>query len=81
MARMTLRNPQAGMAIEVAYRKAELPFFTQWKMMGEQEYAMGLEPGNCHPEGQTAEKAMGTLRTIAPDETVEFKAMITLSKM
>ena len=80
MARMTLRNPQAGMAIEVAYRKAELPFFTQWKMMGEQEYAMGLEPGNCHPEGQSAEKARGTLKTIAPDETVDFKAVITLSK-
>jgi hypothetical protein len=81
MARMTLTDPQAGMAIEVAYRKAELPFFTQWKMMGEQEYAMGLEPGNCHPEGQTAEKAMGTLRTIAPDESVEFKALITLRKV
>jgi len=81
MARMILSNPQAGMAIEVAYRKAELPFFTQWKMMGEQEYAMGLEPGNCHPEGQTAEKSMGTLKTIAPDESVEFKAVITLSKV
>ena len=80
MARMTLRNPELGMAIEVAYRKAELPFFTQWKMMGEQEYAMGLEPGNCHPEGQTAEKANGTLQIIQPDESVEFKTVITLRK-
>jgi hypothetical protein len=80
MARMTLRNPEAAMAIEIAYRKAELPFFTQWKMMGEQEYVMGLEPGNCHPEGQAAEKAMGTLKTIAPDETVTFKTVISLSR-
>lgn len=80
MARLTLTNPDAGMAIEIAYRKAELPFFTQWKMMGEQEYVMGLEPGNCHPEGQTAEQAMGSLQTIAPDQTVSFKTVIGLQR-
>ena len=78
MARMTMRNPAAKMAVEVAYRKAELPFFTQWKMMGEQEYVVGLAPGNCHPEGQSAEAARGTLRTIAPDESVSFRTVITL---
>jgi hypothetical protein len=78
MARMTMRNEAAAMAIEIAYRKAELPFFTQWKMMGEQEYVVGLEPGNCHPEGQSAEIAKGSLKTIAPDESVSFKTVITL---
>ena len=79
MARMTLRNQESGMAMEVAYRKAELPFFTQWKKMGQQEYAMGFEPANCHPEGQTKEKENGTLRIIEPGETVEFKIVITVS--
>ena len=78
MARMTLSNPDSGMAMEVAYRKAELPYFTQWKMMGEQEYVMGLEPANCHPGGQTAEKENGTLKTLEPDETVEFRVKISL---
>jgi len=78
MARMTLSNPDSGMAMEVAYRKAELPYFTQWKMMGEQEYVMGLEPANCHPGGQTAEKENGTLKTVEPDETVEFRVKISL---
>lgn len=77
-ARVTLRNPESGMAIQLAYRKAELPYFTQWKMMGKQEYAMGLEPANCHPDGQTAEKQNNTLKTIQPDETVEFKIIISL---
>jgi hypothetical protein len=80
MARMTLSNSDSGMAMEVAWRKAELPYFTQWKMMGEQEYVMGLEPANCHPEGQTAEKENGTLKIISPDETVRFKIGIALSK-
>ncbi len=78
MARVTLRNPLNAMALEVAYRKAELPFFTEWKMMGEQEYVVGLCPGNCHPEGQSAERAMGSLQTIAPDERVCFKTVISL---
>lgn len=79
MARMTLRNQNTGMSMEVAYGKAELPFFTQWKMMGQQEYVMGLEAANCHPEGQSKEKENGTLKIIQPDETVEFKIIITLS--
>jgi len=78
MARMTLRNPESGLALEVAYRKAELPFFTQWKMMGEQEYVMGLEPANCHPDGQAAEKDKGTLKVIGPDERMDFKTVLTL---
>ncbi len=73
MARVTLRNPASSLAMEVAYRKAELPYFTQWKMMGEQEYVMGLEPANCYPDGQSAEKETGMLRIICPDETVAFK--------
>lgn len=81
MARMTLRNPDSGMAMEVAYCKAELPYFTQWKMMGAQEYVMGLEPANCHPEGQAAEKENGTLKIIEPGETVEFNVVIRLCVM
>ncbi len=79
MARMTLRNPDSGLAMEVAYCKAELPYFTQWKMMGQQEYVMGLEPANCYPDGQMAEKEKGTLRLILPDESVEFKVTIGVS--
>ncbi|TAN36075.1 MAG: DUF4432 family protein [Verrucomicrobia bacterium] len=71
LARMTLTNPDCALMLEVAYRKAELPFFTQWKMMGQQEYVMGLEPANCHPDGQTMEKEKGTLKILQPDETVE----------
>ena len=77
MARMTLANPDCGLTLDVAYRKAELPFFTQWKMMGQQEYVMGLEPANCHPDGQTVEKEKGTLKILQPDETIEHFVKIS----
>lgn len=79
MARMTLKNQKSGRAVEVAYRKAELPYFTQWKMMGEQEYVTGLEPANCHPDGQGSEKENGTLKILVPGETVQFQVSIALS--
>ena len=72
MARMTLRNSDAGLAMEVAYRKAELPWFTQWKMMGKQEYVMGLEPSSS-PLDEKKEVNM-----IAPGEMIEFEVSISL---
>ena len=77
MARMTLRN--VDRAVQVAFRKAELPFFTQWKMMGEQDYVMGLEPANCHPDGQQAERENGTLKTLEPGGSVEHAVVISFS--
>lgn len=78
LARMTLHNPESGFALEVAYRKAELPYFTQWKMMGHQEYVMGLEPANCHPEGQSTESQRGSLKIIAPGESMDFLVIVSL---
>ncbi len=78
-ARCTLSNAKLGLDFEVAYRNNELPFFTQWKMTGEGEYVVGLEPANCHVEGQTAEKnKFKSLRIIQPDETIEFKVRISV---
>jgi hypothetical protein len=57
MAAITLRNRGLGLELEVSFRKAELPMFTQWKMMGQGEYVLGLEPANCHPDGQAAQRA------------------------
>ena len=77
MARMRLGNPDTGLSVEVAYRKKELPCFTQWKMMGEREYVMGLEPANCYPEGQKSQWEQGMLKTLSPGQSVEFRVEIT----
>lgn len=57
-----------GMAFYVKYNKESLPFFTEWKMMGEGVYVVGLEPGNCHVEGRAKERSRGTLETLEPGE-------------
>jgi hypothetical protein len=79
MARCAIRNEESGVEVEVAYRTKELPYLTQWKMMGVGEYVIGLEPANCHVEGQVAEQEkFGTLKTLEPGEKVEHAIEIAV---
>jgi hypothetical protein len=81
LARIRLANPRLGLAIDIAYRTAELPNLIQWKMMGEGEYVLGLEPANCFPEGQERAAACGQLRQLAPGESVETLVKISVSAL
>ncbi|MDD4101759.1 MAG: aldose 1-epimerase family protein [Kiritimatiellae bacterium] len=71
MASMRVVNKRLGLEFEVAYRVAELPYLIQWKMLGQGEYVMGLEPANCYPEGQTRMAERGLLRKLSPGEKTE----------
>ncbi len=72
LASIALFNPKIGLKAVLSYRKAELPFLTQWKNPGAGEYVMGLEPGNCHVEGPGAERdKFKTLKILQPGESFE----------
>lgn len=71
LARMCLKNSRLGLSFTVTYRVAELPWIIQWKMMGEGEYVLGLEPANCYPEGQERFAQRGLLKHLAPGESFE----------
>ena len=82
MAQISVINKKLNMELDITYRKAELPFFTQWKMMGEGEYAMGLEPANCHPEGQIAEaEKFNSLKILEPGESLETFIKFTIKEL
>lgn len=68
---MKIVNPQFGPAVSLSYRKAELPILNHWRMAGEGDYVMGLEPGNCYPLGQAEFAKTGLLKHIEPGERVE----------
>jgi hypothetical protein len=67
-----LVNDDLGFGFYVKYKKAQLPYFTEWKMMGEGTYVVGMEPGNCLVEGRAKERERGTLQYIQPGEVREF---------
>jgi len=45
-----------------------MPYFTEWKMLAQQDYVVGFEPGICIPEGRLSARKNGRLRTISPGE-------------
>ena len=68
VAKVGIFGPEAG-GVVLSYNKAELPCFTQWKMMGRRDYVMGLEPGNCTPDGRDVLRREGRLQFLSPDES------------
>ena len=68
-ARVQVKNPAIGRGLTMEYDTEALPFFTEWKMMGEYEYVLGIEPGNALPDGRDVMREMGLLKTIVPGET------------
>ena len=62
-------NGDISKGLVMCYDKSTLPYFTQWKMMGNQDYALGLEPGNCTPDGRDVLRKNGTLKFLQPEES------------
>lgn len=72
-----LYNPRLKTEMAMTYSKESLDCFTQWKMMGEYEYVMGLEPGNCLPDGRDVMREKGILKFLNPGETNENEICFT----
>src|SRR5262249_46543505 len=54
------------------YNMTELPYFTEWKMMGEGTYVIGMEPGNALVLGRDKERELGRLQHLEPGEVREY---------
>jgi hypothetical protein len=77
-ASVALCNSAAALSLVVRFKKDTLPNLVQWKMMGQGEYVLGLEPANCLVEGRSRERARKTLQTIQPGETRDFAVEIAV---
>lgn len=65
---VSIYNPDINKGLNIKFDTKELPFFTEWKMMGEYDYVLGLEPGNCYPDGRDVMRDKGMLEFLSPDE-------------
>lgn len=66
---VSVSNGDIKKKLSIVYDTDELKYFTQWKMMGEYEYVLGLEPGNCLPDGRDVMRKNNMLCFLKPDET------------
>lgn len=76
--RARICNEELKMGLEIRFDPRQLPFFTQWKMMGQRDYVMGLEPGNCHPDGRDKMRRDGDLTILKPGEERQFDVEVEL---
>jgi hypothetical protein len=77
-AQVRLANPGLDLALQLRYRQQELPELAQWKQVGQGEYVVGLEPGNCRPEGRAAARARAALVELAPGEGRDYLLEVRL---
>ena len=66
--RVSAYNPDINKRLTISFDVRELPYFVEWKMMGEHDYVLGLEPGNCLPDGRNVMREKGLLEFLKPNE-------------
>lgn len=71
-------QPKHNVGIAIDYDSSSLDCFTQWKMMGVRDYVLGLEPGNCYPDGRNVMREKGILKFIKPGESLKYSIKITM---
>lgn len=71
-------QPKLGTGIKIQYDARKLDCFVEWKMMGIRDYVLGLECGNCYPDGRNVMREKGILKFIEPGEKVEYQVMVSM---
>ena len=66
---VTIRNKKAGIALGIHFNMKQLPYITQWKMMGYGEYVLGIEPCNVLCKSRKALREENALPLLEPGES------------
>jgi len=67
--RVSLRNKKLGIALTVSFNVAGLKYLTQWKMMGQGDYVLGIEPCNVPCTNRKAMREEKLLPFLQPGES------------
>lgn len=75
---VSIYQPKLDTKLSIAFDAKSLDGFVEWKMMGIRDYVLGLECGNCYPDGRDVMRKNGMLKFIKPGETVEYNVLVSL---
>lgn len=76
-----LINSDIQIGVKVSWDNTQLPWLTQWKMTGESEYVLGLEPGNTLPLGRTAIRESGKAEFLESFQEKDVHLQIDFEKL
>ncbi len=78
---VTLQNKKLAIALTIKFNINQLPYLIQWKMMGQGEYVLGLEPGNVPLKNRKELKEENTLPLLQPGESSTNTIEVHLSEI
>lgn len=73
-----LINDELGLGVVIRFNKNQLFNLTEWKQLGEGEYVLGIEPGNCYVGGREDAKNKGVLEYLEPGEARRFELKVEI---
>lgn len=74
-----IQNKKSGIALTIKFNISELPYLIQWKMMGQGEYVLGLEPSNVPLKNRKELRDENKLPYIQPGESVTNNIEVVLT--
>ena len=67
--------------LTIQFDAKELDGFVEWKMMGIKDYVLGLECGNCYPDGRKAIRESGMLKFLALGERKCYAVKVIVNEI
>ena len=77
----SIYQPKLGIGLGIDFDATQLDGFVEWKMMGVRDYVLGLECGNCYPDGRDQMRQNGMLKFLKPNESRDYTVQIQLTGM
>lgn len=72
----SITQPKSGVTLSIEFDAKELDGFVEWKMMGVRDYVLGLECGNCLPDGRNVMRQTGMLKFLEPGQKKSYSVRI-----
>lgn len=76
--RASIYQPKLKQGLEIQFDPKELDAFVEWKMMGVRDYVLGLECGNCYPDGRDIMRQTGMLKFLEPGEKKVYHVKVRM---
>lgn len=74
----SIYQPKLNCGLEITFDPRKLDGFVEWKMMGLRDYVLGLECGNCYPDGRDIMRQKGMLKFLNAGESVQYQVNVRL---
>ncbi len=76
--KVSIYQPKLRQGLEILFDPKELDGFVEWKMMGVRDNVLGLECGNCLPDGRDVMRRTGMLKFLEPGEKKTYRVKVRM---